>query len=490
MSSRTSSRRLIVAAAGLTSLAACGVFGPQREPPHMNLPVHYAAGAAPGPDMATTTEADADAAAQTAPPRPVPDWWTAYGSETLDAWVDEGLRSSPSLGAARHQLDAARELLRGQIGNSLLPSIDAGFEPSRQRALSLPVLPQQTFLYNVFAAEVKASYSFDFFGAAVLADRALAGQVRQQNYEFEAARRALCANIVVAAIDAASLQEQLAATADLVALAERRAAQTAARFRLGSASRAEMLATDEDAASVAAALPGLRAELLAVRHTQAVLMGRTPDAAPEALPLDDFKLSAPVPVSVASDLLHQRPDILAAEAAVRASADQAGAAAAAMFPSLALSAAYGRGGFDWSTFTSPAGAIWSAGGSLTQPLFHGGALRARKRQYQAQYDAAVDGYRQTVLAAFKSVADTLVSLQADTDALAQYRRAADAAAAFDRDTAARYRLGAAPLTLSLAARQQFRSLHVQYLRARAAQLGDTAALFDAMGTVPAASSTP
>jgi outer membrane protein TolC len=174
---------------------------------------------------------------------------------------------------------------------------------------------------------------------------------------------------------------------------------------------------------------------------------------------------------------------------VRASADQAGAAAAAMFPSLALSASYGSGGFDWSTFASPAGAIWSVGGSLTQPLLHGGALRARKRQYEAQYAAAVDGYRQTVLAAFKNVADTLVSLQADAEALAQYRRAADAAADFARDTAARYRLGAAPLELSLAAREQVRTLRVQYLRARAARLSDTAALFDAMGNVPGDSST-
>jgi NodT family efflux transporter outer membrane factor (OMF) lipoprotein len=488
MSARTSSPRLLAAAVALTSLTACGVFGPDREPPHVNLPVHYAA-AGPAAAMAATASVDGDAAAHTPAPLPLADWWTAYGSRTLDAWVDEGLRSSPSLGAARHQLDAARELLRGQIGNSLLPSIDAGFEPSRQRALSLPLLPQQTFLYNVFAAEVKASYSFDFFGASVLADRALAGQVRQQDYELEAARRALAANIVVAAIDAASLQEQLVATQELVALAEQRAAQTAARFRLGSASRPEMLATDEDAATAAAALPSLRAQLLAVRHTQAVLMGRTPDAAPEPLGLDDLRLPDPVPVSVASDLLHQRPDILAAEAAVRASADQAGAAAAAMFPSLALSASYGSGGFDWSTFASPAGAIWSVGGSLTQPLLHGGALRARKRQYEAQYAAAVDGYRQTVLAAFKNVADTLVSLQADAEALAQYRRAADAAADFARDTAARYRLGAAPLELSLAAREQVRTLRVQYLRARAARLSDTAALFDAMGNVPGDSST-
>jgi len=126
----------------------------------------------------------------------------------------------------------------------------------------------------------------------------------------------------------------------------------------------------------------LRTQAAAVRHAQAVLLGRTPDQAPEPLTLDALHLPDRVPVSVPSDLLHQRPDILAAEAAVRATADEAGAATAALFPSLTLSAAYGRGGFDWSTFTSPAGAIWSVGASLTQPLFHGGALVARKHQYE------------------------------------------------------------------------------------------------------------
>jgi NodT family efflux transporter outer membrane factor (OMF) lipoprotein len=332
---------------------------------------------------------------------------------------------------------------------------------------------------------VKTSYTFDFFGAAVLADRSLARQVQQQDYQLESVRRALAANIVVATINAASLQEQVNATEELVALGERRAQQIAARYALGSASLDDNLAAQEDAAMTAAALPPLRAQALAVRHAQAVLLGRTPDQAPEPLPLHSLHLPGAVPLSIASDLLHQRPDILAAEAGVRAAADAAGAATAAMFPSLTLSASYGRGGFDWSTFTSPAGAIWSVGASLTQPLFHGGALVARKHQYEATYSAAVSQYRQTVLAAFQNVADTLVSLEEDANALAQSERAANAARDLDRDAEARYHLGASPLYAALTARQQYQSANVQYVRARAARLADTAALFDSMGSPPA-----
>jgi NodT family efflux transporter outer membrane factor (OMF) lipoprotein len=461
-------------------LAGCGAFGPERAPPQMASPVHYSV----TQQAARLPAADGVAQRLDLGARPVPQWWKAYQSDALNALVDEGLRNSPSLAAAQSTLKAAREGLRSQIGQSLWPSVDVGFTPSRQRALGLPNQPQQTFLYNIFAAEVQTSYTFDFFGAAVLADRALARQVQQQAYQLDSTRRALAANIVTATINSASLQEQVTATEELVALGERRAQQMKARYEFGSASRDDMLAAEQDAANAAATLPALRAQSLAVRHAQAVLLGRTPDQAPAPLSLDALHLPDTVPVSVASDLLHQRPDILAAEAAVRASADAAGATTAAMFPSLTLSAAYGRGGFDWSTFTSPAGAIWSVGASLTQPLFHGGALVARKHQYQATYDAAVSQYKQTALAAFQNVADTLVSLEEDANTLFQTSRAATAAQAMQRDTQARYQLGSSPLYATLTARQQYQNASVQYLRARATRLADTAALFQSMGDPP------
>jgi len=470
------------AAALALSVAACGAFGPAREPPAMPSPAHYAV------DASSEKLPLADGVAQqlAVGTRPLPKWWMMYQSDALNALVDEGLAKSPSLAAAQSTLQAAREGLRSQIGQNMLPSVDVGFSPTRQRALGIPILPQETFLENIFAAEVQTSYTFDFFGAAVLADRALARQVQQQAYQLESTRRALAANIVVATINAASLQEQVAATERLVALGEERARQTAARYQLGSASRDDMLAAEQDAANAAATLPALRAQAVAVRHAQAVLLGRTPDQAPVPVSLDALHLPDRVPVSIPSDLLHQRPDILAAEAAVRATADEAGAAAASMFPSLTLSASYGRGGFDWSTFTSPAGAIWSVGASLTQPIFHGGALVARKHQYEAAHDAAVAQYRQTVLAAFQNVADTLVSLDEDANTLVQAHRAATAAYSAQRDTESRYRLGATPFFSTLTAGQQYQSANVQYVRARAARLADTAALFESMGNPPVA----
>jgi NodT family efflux transporter outer membrane factor (OMF) lipoprotein len=481
MSAVTATARSVLLLTWLAVLGACV----SAHPPASNLtasPEQYSAGAA------APTESTADGSTQhlDAGAKPVPDWWGAYRCDVLNALVEEGLAHSPSLAAAQATLKATHEQLRSQIGQNLFPNIDLGFAPSRQRALGIPVLPQPTFLYNVFALEAQATYRFDFFGASINADRALAHQVEQQSFQFDATRRALATNIVIATVNAAVLNETVAADEALVSMAEEYAQQLAAREKLGSVSHDEALAAELSAANLAAALPVTRAQLLAVRHAQAVLLGRTPDQAPLPLPLESLHQPEDVPVSVPSDLLHQRPDILASEAAMHAAANEAGAAAALLYPSFTLSAAYGRGGFDWSTFTSPAGAIWSVGATVTQPLFHGGALRAQKRQYAQLYDASQAAYRQTVLAAFENVADTLASLEADADALDQSRRAAEAALQTRRDTEARYRLGALPWVAALSASQQYESARASLARARGARLADTASLFQSMGEIPVA----
>jgi outer membrane protein TolC len=86
-----------------------------------------------------------------------------------------------------------------------------------------------------------------------------------------------------------------------------------------------------------------------------------------------------------------------------------------------------------------------------------------------------------VISAFRSVADTLVSLEEDAHTVAETRRAADAARALQQDNESRYRLGSVPLFAVLSAREQYQSAAAQDSRARAARLADSAALFDAMG---------
>jgi hypothetical protein len=206
-----------------------------------------------------------------------------------------------------------------QIGSSMLPSIDAGGQAVRQRALGVPIpaLGAPTLLYDTFVGQLQASYTLDLFGAARFANRALAKRVDVSAFQLESARRALAANIVTASITVSVLNAQIATTERLVALANDQAHDAQRRYALGSASRSDALNAQQSADTFAASLPALRQQRDTARHALAVLIGRTPDRPPADLTLADLHLPDEVPVVVPSGLLHSRPDIQAAEAGCR-----------------------------------------------------------------------------------------------------------------------------------------------------------------------------
>jgi RND family efflux transporter MFP subunit len=222
----------------------------------------------------------------------------------------------------------------------------------------------------------------------------------------------------------------------------------------------------------------------AANEALAVLLGRTPDAAPEPIDLASLSLPEEVPVVVPSELLQARPDIRAADAALKAAAADVGVATAQLFPSLSLTASLGHGGFNWPAALSGAGTLWSIGGALSQPLFHGGALLAQRRASIDNYDAAALQYKAAVLSAFQNVADTLAALEHDAQTLDAADTAARAAqVAFD-ETTARGRLGAVPVSAVRVSEQQYLNARLDAIRATGQRLSDTAMLFQAMGELP------
>ena len=213
-----------------------------------------------------------------------------------------------------------------------------------------------------------------------------------------------------------------------------------------------------------------------------MLLGRTPDQAPPDLAFGALTLPAQVPVLVPSDLLASRPDILAAETAVRAAAADVGLATAKLFPRLSLTASMGKGGFNWPGALSSAGSIWGMGASLTQPIFHGGQLLAERRAAKLMYEASIEQYKQAVLSAFQDVADTLARLEAGSQALAAAESSRRSAEQSYRNTASRVRLGALAPYAGRASEQRFISARLAEVQYATQRLTETAALFQAMGS--------
>ncbi|RQS64109.1 RND transporter [Burkholderia sp. Bp8963] len=466
-------------ACATAALASCAL-APDGEPPRMALPAHY--GVAPQPGH--TVDAQGVAQHFEIGAAPVPQWWKRYGSDVLDALVDEGLHNSPTLAAAEKALAAAQAQLRAQIGNSIFPSVNAYGQADRERNLGQPNGGPKTLVYNVFAGQLQVNYTFDLFGAMRFANGAQASRVNLQAYQADAARRALAANIVIGVINIASLSEQIEMSQRIVALSADDAREADQRLALGASTRADAAAAHQNVAVLASHLPGLLHERSAARHTLAVLLGRTPEAAPPDLTLAALRLPRDVPVVVPSELLRTRPDILATAAALQAAAADVGVATARLYPSLSLTAALAQGGFTWSLATGGAGKLWSIAGTLTQPIFNGGALRAQRRAALDTYEAAAAQYQATVLSAFQDVATMLDALEQDAVALDAAVRATTAAHDGFDDTAARQRLGNATPAATRAAEARFLQSRIDELRFTSTRLADTATLFQAMGQPP------
>jgi hypothetical protein len=148
-----------------------------------------------------------------------------------------------------------------------------------------------------------------------------------------------------------------------------------------------------------------------------------------------------VPLGVPSDSLRQRPDVLAAEAAVRSTAAKVGVAPPSSSRIFHCPPSPAGGSTTASPFTGN-GSIWSSSAELTQPIFHSSALRARRKAAIAAYQAAIAHYQRTVLNALQNAADSLAALDQDARTLRASQDAVTSAAQVFTDTQARYRLGA------------------------------------------------
>lgn len=412
-----------------------------------------------------------------------PDWWTLFGSSQLNALIDEATRIYPTVQAQQAALREARQNVRAEQGN-LFPQVQGSANRTREKVpgtiLGLPGVPG--FLTTLYAATAQVSYTFDVFGGERRAIEGFEAQVDYAHYKLEGSYLALISNLVAAAIRAASARDQITTTQDIIASEERQLNVIERRFQLGGVTQADLLSEQAQLGATRATLPGLQQALSEAQHEIAILTGHSPrDLAPVSFTLADFRLPQDVPVSLPSSLVRQRPDIRAQEALLhRASAD-IGVATANMLPQITLNATYGGASTDASQLLQSKATIWSLAGGITQPIFQGGTLLAKRRGAVAAFDEAWAEYQTTVLTAFQNVADSLTALDNDAQALkGEYQSSSAAQASLDF-AERQYAGGAATYLALLTQQQQYQQARLGYVRALASRYLDTVTLFHALG---------
>ncbi|AND69770.1 hypothetical protein ATSB10_23160 [Dyella thiooxydans] len=412
------------------------------------------------------------------------DWWTLFHSAPLDALVRRALANNHDLKAAQAALTVAHETTLAGRG-SYFSAVSAGVSASREQdppgALA-PVPSSNAYLYNLFTPQVSVSYVPDVFGLNRRTVESLSAQEEATRYQLVAARISLSANVVNTAVQVASLQAQLDATQDLLKLNRQMLEIVQRQFDKGYASRLDLAAQQSQLAQVTATLAPLRLQLAQQQHALAVLTGQFPgDADAAHFTLDGFALPTELPLSLPSQLVAQRPDVLQAQANLHAASAAIGVAEAARLPQIELSATAGSTALAINQVFHAGTGFWNVGAAITAPLFQGGALRHQERAARAAYVEAAEQYRSTVLVAFQNVADTLVALQQDADGLKSAANAADAAKVTLDLSQRQWKDGYADYLAVLNAEQAYQQARMTLVQAQAARLADTAALFQALG---------
>jgi NodT family efflux transporter outer membrane factor (OMF) lipoprotein len=402
-------------------------------------------------------------------------WWTMFGSPAIDQLVDMALKGNPDLDAAQASLRQARQNYLATAGG-LQPQVDAKGGIERERQIN----EGQTF--DLFSASVEVSYAIDAFGGLRRGLEAQGAVEENTRFELEATYLSLISNVVITAIQQASLRAQITSQMDIINAQQQQLDLLNQQFELGAVARGDVLQQQAQLAQTQASLPPLQRNLEQTRNQLALLLGRFPaDAQIPIIELTDLTLPTELPLSVPSRLVEQRPDIRASEATLHQASALIGVADANLLPNFALSGSLSASSGTLGEFVSLQNTLLNLAAGVTQPIFNGGTLRAQQRAAVAQFDRAAAQYRSTVLSSFTDVANVLAALQRDAEALQVQLYAEETARQSLDITTERFQAGAIAYLALLDAQRTYQQARILLVIAQANRYEDTVALFTALG---------
>lgn len=432
------------------------------------------------------------------------DWWTLFQSPQINSLIKRAFKANPSIESAQAALRQAQENAAAQNG-FFYPTVGASYSPSRNKlagnmggnspgvqgngtviqTYSNPAGPapfNAPAYYNFHVAQLTVGYVPDVFGLNRRQMESAEAQVAAQRLQLEATYITLASNVVAAALQEASIRAQLAAMERIVGINKEVLVILRNQSRLGQVSGIEVAAQESSLALAEQALAPLQKQLEQTRDLIRALAGNLPNEdIEEKFELSALHLPQELPLSLPSKIVEQRPDVRAAEEQLHFASAQAGVAIANKLPQFSVTAAIGGMATtpDWMFRTG--GGFFNLAANAAYTIFDGGTLRAKSRAAEQALIQAGAQYRSTVIAALQNVADTLYTIQSDANALMAAATAAQAAQTALDLTRKQYQLGYVNYQTQLAAEQSYLLSAINLAQAQTNRLGDTAALYQALG---------
>ncbi len=407
------------------------------------------------------------------------DWWSTFGSAKLDRVMRKAIDGNFDLAAADATIAQATEAVASARGG-LYPQVDFGAQIGRQRSNNGGFAHSTTASF--YAVGPLVNFDFDVFGGTkrlVERQKALADFQKRQ---YDAAYLTLTGDIADEAILLASARAQMDAVQVLLA-DDRTNLELVQIARLtGSVAEVDVALAETQLAQDQTLLPPLTQQRDAARHALSVLAGQGPDewVAPD-FDLNDFILPANLPLSLPSELAHERPDILEAEAELHAASAAIGIATADLYPHLTLSGFINEAAVSASSPFGAGTALWGLAAELAGPVFHGGTLQANRRAAMDSYKASLAIYRQTVVSSLGQVADVLQAIYHDGEEYSAQYQAMDASGTSLRLNREGYQQGEVSVLEVLDAERAYQQALLGQIRAKTAQYLDTTQLSVALG---------
>lgn len=364
-------------------LAGC-LMGPNYKQPELDLPTGQAAD-----NFSIFTNAQ---------------WWTVFDDEVLNQLETEALAYNKDLQAAVARVDEARAAV-GIATADQLPSLSAAAQSGRAGSKAGSGESQST-------ANVSVSFELDLWGKYRRLSEAARAQLLASEAARDTVRLTLTADVAKNYFALRMLDAQLEIAQRTLKARQENVRIYTSRYKNGYSTEVDLKRVEANMASVQAQEQQLRLKISQTETALSVLVGKSPrqiaeGATPRGKKLAEITLIPNVPEGLPSDLLARRPDVRSAEGSLIAANANIGAARAAYFPSIPLtaSAGYASGALN-NLFTGSSG-VWAIGGQLLAPIFEGGKIRAQNKQAEAQYREMLATYEKTVQGAFKEALDAL-----------------------------------------------------------------------------------
>ena len=331
-------------------------------------------------------------------------WWAVYNDAVLDQLESQVEISNQTLKGAEAAYAQAAAVARAAHAGlfptaSLAPSFTRGSTKAGTKAA----------VANSYDLSTSASWDLDVWGKIRRTVESDVATAQASAGDLASAKLLAQSQLATDYFELRIEDELKALLTEAVGAYGKSLKITQNQYRAGVASKADVAQAETQLKATQASLINVDVLRAQLEHAIAVLIGKPP----AEFSITPLQLNATVPVAptdVPSTLLERRPDIAAAERRVAAANANIGAAMAAFYPDISLSAAFGYANASGAGLFQAANRVWSFGPQMSQILFDGGLRSAQTDEARAEWDQSVATYRQTVLTAFQQVEDNLVAL--------------------------------------------------------------------------------